>query len=422
MGVLLVTGCRLDYDPMYDEMSTVTVIEDRLAGPDTMTSVDELDEGTEGLSLREAIVIANNTPEKSLILFDRDLFKAGAGTELVIDSTLPQITGDFTTIDARNQEVNIVVADDATSQAFNIEANDIHIRGLNLLTTVSCSMPLIQIDGGERIRIEENSFKAPGNALIAHNAIELSLVNNTIVETTTGFTVGDSGGLYVRGNTLTDLTGRGMLITDTNNVRVHSNTMTQVAGDQIVVRDGSNINVEYNDVIINNKTSQKGVHFLRVTDSRICENFIDPGAARLIALEDSSDNLVEDNILDHGDAGVVITGASFDNLIFRNVIVGSVYDGIYVAAASTGNIIVHNTIHDSATPLALGDESALTLGNNLITEADFAGYVDTATFNYKLVDGSENVDAGEDLGFDVVPGSKKMYRGAGPDLGAVETR
>jgi parallel beta-helix repeat protein len=416
LGVSASCG-RINYDGLWDQVVVVTFGEDRLAGDDTILSVDDLDPGTVGLSLREAIIIANNTPEHDLIVFDPKFYKPGAGTQLVLESTLPRLTGDGTAIDARAADVTLVA--DFGRPAFEIEANDILLRNMKLSGSAGCG--LVDVFGGERITIEGNAFDTPGSGLIATLATELNLLENSMVATEDdGFRISESSGVTIRGNTMTDLLGRGLVITDTNNVRIQHNYMEHVAGDQMVIRDGTNINVEFNEVLINNKTTQKGVQFIRVHDSRVCDNFIDPGAARLIALEDSNNNQIEGNILDRGDIGVALMGTSTENMVFRNIVIQSAEVGLYITDAAIGNTLVHNTIHASG-GIAVSDESTQTIGNNLITDASLS-YLDPRNYDYHLAPGSEHIDAGELLGYDCVPGSSALYWGAAPDLGAVETK
>jgi parallel beta-helix repeat protein len=397
----------------------VSTLEDRLAGDETLASEFDLEPGSEGLSLREAVTIANNTPENDLIVFDDKLFKAGAASSIVLESTLPIVTGGGTVIDARANDVSLVA--EFGSAAINIEGTDIAVRNLNLVGSAGCG--LLDVLAGQNVQIEGNRFETEGSGIIAAEVTELIIRGNTIVAASDdGINVSTSGGVTVEGNTMTNLLGRGVVISDTSNVRVHSNQMIQVAEDQIVVRDGSSIDVAYNEIIINNKTTQKGVHFIRVDNSRICDNFIDPGEARLISLSDSNDNLIEGNILDRGDAGVALEGTSSGNMVFRNVIIESAYDGIYVSSTTDNNTIVHNTIHNASSALVISDASNSIVGNNLVTDLNFAGYVDAANYDFHLAPESEHIDAGELLGYDCVPGAAETYWGAAPDLGAVETK
>jgi parallel beta-helix repeat protein len=109
-------------------------------------------------------------------------------------------------------------------------------------------------------------------------------------------------------------------------------------------------------------------------------------------------------------------------MVFRNVIIESAYDGIYVSSTADNNTIVHNTIHMASSGLVISDESNSIVGNNLVTDLDYIGYVDPANYDFHLAPESEYIDAGELLGYDCVPGASETYWGAAPDVGAVETK
>jgi parallel beta-helix repeat protein len=156
--------------------------------------------------------------------------------------------------------------------------------------------------------------------------------------------------------------------------------------------------------------------FEEVDRSHILDNFIDPGSARLIELETSSNNEIIGNTLDRGDVGIGLFGASTGNLVLRNIITMSA-EAMYVDTAATGNRIFHNTMYMSG---SIGDASPdAQFVNNL--EAD-QGFVDPAAFDFHLVVGNPAIDGGSDLGLDLLPDSPERFLGAAPDLGAVETR
>jgi len=154
--------------------------------------------------------------------------------------------------------------------------------------------------------------------------------------------------------------------------------------------------------------------------SRILDNIIDPGSARLIDLLESSDNHIEGNILDGGHAGVVLEGGSNRNMVLRNVAMDCAYDGVYVSADSTGNTYVNNTILRCSTAIANGSPD-LVEANNLVS-SDNADFVDPVAYDFRLADGSPSIDAATDMGFDLLPNDPARFLGAAPDLGAVETR
>jgi parallel beta-helix repeat protein len=240
---------------------------------------------------------------------------------------------------------------------------------------------------------------------------------------TDAITIAGATDLNVSFNRFEDLGAQGLRVSEVDSAFIDNNAMLHVGGTQMTIADSVRIDVNHNNIVIDNKTSQKGVRFERVTESRIADNFIDPGTAHMVSLSDSSDNLIEGNILDRGHAGVVLEGESARNMIVRNVIIASEYDGIYVSSSALDNTVVHNTIHNASSALVFGNDTVIE-GNNLVTsdtDEGFIGYVNAAGYDFRLAAGSPHIDAGEELGYDCVPGSSEMYWDSAPDLGAVET-
>ena len=407
----------------------VTTAEDRLAGPDSIVSKYDLDEGTKGLSLREAITMANNSPKTDLIIFDSEVFAQGASTEIVLGSALPTISDAFTTIDAGSNRVQVVAA---SSAALRIEASDVLIEGLAFVSSDLGSV--LHVEAAENVELRNNTFVSAGTAISGIEVDGLQIVGNDFRDAAAdAITIAGATDLVVSFNHFEDLGDRALRVAEADSAIIENNALLHVGGTQMTIADSVGVDVQRNTIVIDNKTSQKGVRFEGVTDSRIADNFIDPGSAHLVSLSNSSDNFIEGNILDRGDAGVVLEGESARNMVFRNVIIGSAYDGIYVSSAALDNTVVHNTIHNASSALVFGNETVIE-GNNLITadevEEDegeddeiepFEGYVDAAGYDFRLAPGSPFIDAGEELGYDCVPGAAELFWDAAPDLGAIET-
>lgn len=411
---------RINYDGLWDRVFIVSTVEDRLAGPDTIASRFDLDPGTNGLSLREALTMANNSEGSNLIIFDSEVFADGGEAAIVLSTALPTLADEFTSVDASGRGVQIVASD---AGAFRVEANNTSIGGINFVSTGATAV--IAIEAASAVDICDNYFQTASTAIDATNANELSITGNEFRESIGDAIVVDTAtNLVVLGNHFEDLEDRALRVANIETAAIDDNTLLHVGGTQMTIADSTLVAVNRNNIVIDNKTSQKGVRFERVTDSRICDNFIDPGTAHMVSLDDSSDNIIEGNILDRGHAGVVLEGESARNMVFRNIIIESEYDGVYVSSTSDDNIVVHNTIHNASTALVFSSDT-VTEGNNLITndtDEGFVGYVDVANYDYRLVPDSPHIDAGEELGYDCVPGSGELYWDAAPDLGAVETR
>lgn len=361
---------RIDYDGVHAQVLVVDVIDDRFAGPADMRSPRDLDPGATGLSLREAITIANNAPGADLIAFDPSLFPSSSTTPITPSEPLPPISGEGTEIHAEGVTLDASATGGA---AVVIAASGVVLRGLTIVG-------------------------APDVAIHIEPGLEGVGVSET--------TILDSGGRAIEASAC-----RGLTIDHTRIERPGS--------DLVYVEDCVDVSITDNFMVIGDKDANRGVHFTRVNDSRVADNIIDPGSARLVDLLDSSNNEIVHNILDRGHAGVVLEGESHANLVFQNVIIGSVYDGVYVSGESTGNTVVHNTMFQCSSNLVDGASDTVS-GNNFFTD-DETQFVDPASYDFTLVPGSESIDAGDDLGFDCRPGSPELFLGAGPDLGAVES-
>ena len=417
----LTASCgRVNYDGLFDDVFIVSTTEDRLAGPDTMESEDDLLDGALGLSLREAMVMANNTEDEDRIVFDEDIFSAEAAVAIALNSALPTVTGDNLIIDASERVVKLVASEETIVR---IEADNVDVGGIDFLSANSISP--VEVAGASNTVLRNNSYQSVASAINATDTNQLQILESDFSNVEAdAITVATSTSLTIADNNFEDLLARALFVTESQAVTVERNTLLHVGGDQMTFSDSSRILVSENSIVIDNKTSQKGVRFEQVTDSDITNNFIDPGTAHLVSLVGSSRNTIFGNILDRGHAGVVLEGESMENMVRGNIIIGSEYDGVYVASSALDNTVVHNTIHNARSALVYGNETVIS-ANNLIsddTAADFVGYVDVDAYDYRLAPGNAAFDAGEELGYDCLPDFDELYWDAAPDLGAVETR
>jgi hypothetical protein len=149
VGWLVLAGCgRFGFggvaDAPPDPTLRVTVPDDRMAGPSTMASVDELAPGTVGLSLREALVIAANHDGPDTVAFDSTVFPTSAQRTIAVGSELV-VGGDATTLDATDGV--------AIAPAPGYTGTLVHVTGTN--ATVSALT--VQGPADEGIRIESTS-------------------------------------------------------------------------------------------------------------------------------------------------------------------------------------------------------------------------------------------------------------------------
>lgn len=365
---LATTACgRINYDRNPNDL-VVDVTEDRMSGPADIDSAHDLPDGR--LSLREALTIANNRPGQQRITFDDDVFPPGEGGVITLTEPLPDLVDDET---------------------------HVYGNGGVILDASGLSTPVFVVLG-DYVWIKHLTIRDAGA-----DAIE----------------VRGATGAYLYDLTILDPAGRAVVATDCVEMTLAESRLERPGGNVVVATRCSEVTIRNDFVIVGDKENARGVRFEQVEGSFVLDNLIDPGEARLVDLLDSSRNEIVGNILDRGHAGVVLEGESHENLVFRNVIIGSVYDGVYVASESTGNVVVHNTMYECATPLVDGAADTLT-GNNLTDPVD-GEFADPASYDFRLRADSPHVDGGDDMGFDVWPDGPDNFLGAAPDVGAVES-
>jgi len=386
-ALVVLAGCgRIGFDPR--DRFLVTTAVDRLAVPPGIASIDDLPAELVDLSLREALVIAANHPGPDRIEFAPDVFPAtiAVGSEL-------DVRGPDTTIDGTGRDVTVELAAGFDGSLFRLRDRT-RLVGLILHGGAA---PRVDIDSASGVEVVGNDFTAPGaTAIRINNARGVTLHTGTII----------------------DPTGSAIVLDRTVDVTIDAMFITGALGDPIEAIDSSDLTIRDNTIVIApTGGSGRGVVFTRVTGSQIVDNLIDPGPARLISLEDSSNNEIVGNILDRGDVGIGLFGASNANLVLRNVIAANVGEAMYIGAAAGGNRILHNTLYMTS---AIVDGAVDTeLANNLEAAQ---GFVNPDVYDFRLVPGNPAIDAATDLGLDLLPDLPARFLGAAPDLGAVETQ
>ena len=385
-ALVVLAGCgRIGFDP-YDRFLVTTAL-DRLAVPPGIASIDDLPAELDDLSLREALAIAANHPGPDRIEFDPDVFPA----TIALDSPL-DVRGPDTTIDGTGRGVTVELAAGFDGTLFEL-GDRTRLVGLILHGGTA---PRVDIDSASNVEVVGNDFTAPGSTAIR--------INN-------------ARDVVLRTGTFVDTTGTAIVLDRATGITIDGVFITGALGDPIAATDSSNLVIQDTTIVIApTGGSGRGVVFTRVTRSQILDNLIDPGPARLISLEDSSNNEIVGNILDRGDVGIGLFGASNANLVLRNVIAANVSEAMYIAATAGGNRILHNTLYMTS---EIVDGAADTeLANNLEAAQ---GFVDPDTYDFRLAPGNPAIDAATDLGLDLLPDQPERFLGAAPDLGAVET-
>jgi parallel beta-helix repeat protein len=344
----------------------VTMTDDRMAGPATMASLDELAPGTVGLSLREALTIARYRDGADIVELDSSL----AGATIMINAELV-VGGAGTQIDASKAAVTITPAAGYTGTLLQVKDSDAVIDGLTL-------------QGG----------------IYGIQAVQVS-------------------GITVRRVTILDTENAAIQLDGCSNVVVEDNRIERAGGDPLYLHATTGAWVQRNVVVLRTKVgSVHGFWLEEVMQSHIIDNVIDPGEAFLIHLNNSSDNELIGNILDRGDTGITIYGNSARNLVFRNVVISPTHDSVFVEAPATDNKIINNTFFRAADIVDGGTNTMA--ANNLISD-NVAHFAHAAVYDFHLVAGHAAIDAATDLGLDMLPDMPARFLGNKPDTGAVES-
>lgn len=376
----LIAGCgRLGFedlrtapdaaDPM-DPTLRVSVEVDRMAGPPTLSSLDQLSPGTLGLSLREALTIATNRAGPDRIVFDPGVFAPTTPVTVALGSTL-------------------VLGDDATT----LDATG---AGVVLGPGAGFSGALLRVTGN-------------GDELIG-----LTLQQGDIGISALGVT-----GLAIRLVHALDTVGEAVRLENVAQVTVEDSRIDHAGPAPIHIITSTDTIVQRTFVALAAKTGT--VYGVRVEGSQrihVVDCTIDPGTAWMISLDASSDNEVIGNIVDGGDTGITLTGGSNRNHLFRNVVMAPNTDSVYVDGQSNDNIVENNTFYMIAD---ITDEGVNTVARNNLVSANVTDFVAPAGYDFHLVAGSASIDAATDVAQDMLPDAPARFLGAAPDLGAVES-
>jgi hypothetical protein len=383
--LLVVSGCgRIGFDSRYGDAFLVSTLQDRLAGPTTAASLEDLNPGLTDLSLREALTIASNSPEPMRIQFDPRIFPPGGSATITLGSPLPAIAGNGITIDARAVGVTL---DGTFEPLIDIGGSNNGIQGVGFAGT------------GTRVHVN-GRFAAIEHCRFAGGGIAID-IEGSAVHAFANVIVGGS----MTGIRMTNVTSGSALY----------NEIDGVAGDAITVSNSSDVSLQDNNIVLGDKAANRGISLDTVSSAKIIDNIIDPGSARLIELNDSPDATIIGNILDRGDVGVVLGGASTNAYVFRNVVIAPVDEPMYIADTATGARVVNNTLYMSGAIAGATDTVEV---NTLDADTGFAA---PDQYDFRLLAGNPAIDQGMDVGQDMLGTSSKRFLGAAPDLGAVES-
>jgi hypothetical protein len=363
---------RVGYESRYGHELLVSVTLDRMALPAGATSPDELEPGASGLSFREALVIAANSPGADVIDFDPSMFSDGAPGVIELTSPLPPVSDAGTVIDVPRGSVIIDATNAGGGPILLVSGDFSRIEGLTIRNAPADGFEVT----GEYVELWSNDvLDAGGRAVFMHDCV----------------------GTYFKYGQI------------------------ERAGDTLLhVERCNDVHINWNTFVVGDKGALRGVYLLETNDSLVHDNLLDPGPARMVDLYASSRNEISNNVCDGAHACVAIEGDSHENRVLFNAAMAMLHDGFFIGAAATDNTVVHNTALECTNGFVF--EAAVVEGNNLTSQSR-ADFVDPAAYDFHLAPGSAAIDAGEDLGYDlVVDDAERTFLGAAPDLGAIETQ
>jgi hypothetical protein len=390
--LLFAVGCgRLNFDET--DALVVSTTQDRLAGPPTMTSVDEVQ--ADDLSLREALAIAANREGDDLILFSDAVFPVDARATITLGSAL-EVAGNNTHVDGRGRGVVIEAPANLDVSQLHITGNSIALFGLTIRGGMQAR---IHVDNVATPRIDTVRFDPPGGTAVrVVGSQDVALVDLVIEQPA----------------------GNGIEIANCTNLNVKGVTIEQPRDLAIAAMLSTELDIHSSTITLDKTATNPGVLFVDVDRSKIRDNVIDPGPVRLISLESSSGNEITGNILDGGNVGIGLFGDSLANLVFRNVIMFADNEAMFIDAIALGNRVLHNTLFMNSS--GISNDAPDTEITNTLETSNADEFVDPLLYDFKLVAESTSIDAATDTGLDLLPGDpSQRFLGAAPDLGAVES-
>ncbi|GAA2037039.1 right-handed parallel beta-helix repeat-containing protein [Polymorphospora rubra] len=224
---------------------------------------------------------------------------------------------------------------------------------------------LALVAGAENSVVRDNTFTGNlGVALHLRDASGHLVEGNTVSGVTADPTIGSDGGFLLEDardnrlldNTLADTGDGGIIVSDgSHRNRVEGNTMTRTGDAGVSVEDSDGNQVTGN---VAHLASDVGVGLSGATGTVVRGNDVrfNPGG---VALEESSDNLVESNDASRsGGAGISVGAGSLRNRILDNTVHGSAGGGISVDGAAVdpeGNPLDGNTVERNSVVGNQGD-------------------------------------------------------------------
>lgn len=317
----------------------------------TVTTTSDIIDANDGvLSLREAIIAANDSQGADKIDFD-----LGTGQQTIaLDDSLGtlQIT-DKVQIVGSTEADDLIISGDSSFDIFNVDNGaDVTLKNL----TISGGSDGIQVDDGS-LTVDNSIIIGSSSEGIDFNANDSELtVTDTVISET------DSEGIEIDG--------------DGNQISIKSSTIEKTENDGFEV-DGDNNSIQVVDSIFADNNFD-GIDIgganndLLVTNSTIRDN--DPlGNLSGSGIEIEGNhtvNVTNSTISGNGDSGVQIEEGTSDVVLFNNLITGNITDGdgggVFVGSGNEvtlrNNTITGNTADSDANGIGDGGGLFVELG------------------------------------------------------------
>ena len=314
----------------------------------------------DSLNLAEAIDLANSTPGSQTITIE-------PGWTEVISTTLPTLTDTDGVIIVGNGAVIDGTNLNGQSPCMEIVSGNVTISDMEISNCKG--EPIIMQDGGSNVgynQIHDCVFRNNGKPLLSNSGVV--------------------GNIIGPGNLVENSVDRG--------IESHCD------GDRIIGNE-----------VFNSGTD--GIMVSVAANGQIIGNLVVGGVQGIAVLNNTTGWVVWHNTLVSAQSVAFVSGVGSSSDVRNNIFAYS--DGWGVSALSIPSTLDYNLYFSNTT----GDCSGCSIGLNAVTGDPV--FVDMANDNYLLDSGSNAIDAGVDLGWDVNGVTAGNYNGAAPDIGYDET-
>jgi hypothetical protein len=386
----------------------VTTLDDELDGGDTSTTVDEVG-GANDLSLREAMVIANNRAGPDTIIFDNTVFPPGVEKTIGLaagwaqPSPLPPITDRYTTIDGGNAHVVLDGADVffpsgplLLVSADNVSIKNLEIRNYHPTGAGECVYAYMQRD----LEVSHCTFvncneTNNGNAVTLYYPQRTYISDNRIQLCGNGIYVQGGGSLDVADNRITQCNLSGIAAELANGgLTIRDNVIDQCGFAGIFLQAGTHRALSIGNVLWDNST---GIYVHGDADQQeVYFSTLMGNGVGIELLGNVMDLVLRDNLFAQNQTYGIELTSSVELLADHQLFFDNGGDG---------------TSGTSAYSLAGRLQSTDVLADPQLTSPSLGNFAPRANA----------IDSGLDIGYDRNGSLPGLFNGIAPDIGAIET-